>query len=385
MDMSFTAKFVDGVNKSVDSGAAPVAGELVAKSVYERLSETMGATKAMQVINNVIAPVAAKSMGTVDIVPLRAVDLPDSIAMQYNEEVRFLDWLKAKPNRPITDYQLKIIEERIGTQTSSLINLDSTTLPNNVQANFSQRFNTLTCTGDTIQISFLADNINNLQQIGNVSLFENQVAMEAVRIRRKMNQTLLSNTEVVAEAPPIVPQLGGFITRSTNGPIACSNSNLTNALLQQGVDQIATYFGSMGQLALFCNKAQMAVIRDLMINRFPGENSATHVQLMREGLASVGQAARGLMTNVVYQPYPGMFIPVYYDQDMPANTALLFKVDGFGAAPQLATMSFDGQNDGIHIAMRPYAPMFSYALVFQLYSLHDPLVEGRVVYQNVGS
>lgn len=377
---SFTTQFVKATNS--DGSAAPQGG-LVAKSLIQSMAETLGAQKAQEIIKNVMIP-SIKAMGTVDIAPLRAVDLPDSIAMQYNEETRFLDWLKVKPTRSIVDYQLKILEERIGTQTSSLFNLDSTTLPSNVQANFGQRFNTLTCTGDTVQISFLAQNINNLQQIGNVDLFENQVAMEAVRIKRKMNQTLLSNTEIVVEAPPLVPQLGGFITRSVNGPIACGGSNLTNALLQQGIDQIATYFGSMGQLALLCNKAQLAVIRDLMINRFPGENSATHLELMRQTLAGVGQEARGLMTNVVYSPYPGAYLPVYFDQDMPANTALLFKTDG-GAAPQLAGMSFDGQTFGTHIAMRPYAPMFDLALVFELYSLHDPLVEGRVVFQNVGS
>lgn len=377
---SFTTQFVKATNS--DGSAAPQGG-LVAKSLIQSMAETLGAQKAQEIIKNVMIP-SIKAMGTVDIAPLRAVDLPDSIAMQYNEETRFLDWLKVKPTRSIVDYQLKIIEERIGVQTSSLFNLDSTTLPSNVQANFGQRFNTLTCTGDTVQISFLAQNINNLQQIGNIDLFENQVAMEAVRIKRKMNQTLLSNTEIVVEAPPLVPQLGGFITRSTNGPIACGGSNLTNALLQQGIDQIATYFGSMGQLALMCNKAQLAVIRDLMINRFPGETSAANLELMRQTLAGVGQEARGLMTNVVYSPYPGAYLPVYFDQDMPANTALLFKTDG-GAAPQLAGMSFDGQTFGTHIAMRPYAPMFDLALVFELYSLHDPLVEGRVVFQNVGS
>ena len=381
MPESFTAQFTKAANSGADAGTSP--GEMVAKSIPELLAERVGANQAEFIIKNVMAP-SLKSMGTVDIVPLRAVDLPDSVAMQYNEETRFRDFLLTKPVRQINDYQLKIIEERIGTQTSSLINLDNTTLPSNVQAAFSQRFNTLTCTGDTVQLSYLAQNINNLQNIGNVALFENQVAMQAVRIKRTENQKLLSNTEVIAEAPPIVPQLGGFITRSTNGPIACGGSNLTNALLQQGIDQIAGYFGSMGQLALFCNKAQLAVIRDLMINRFPGENSSVHLELMRSTLAGVGQSARGLMTNVVYSPYPGAYLPVYFDQDMPANTAILFKTDG-GANPQMAGMSFDGQNTGVHIAMRPYAPMFDLALVFSLFSLHDPLVEGRVVFQNVGS
>lgn len=376
---SFTEKFTKGVN---NGNAAPVAGELVSKSVVEKLAEQFGPKQADYIIKNIMAP-SLKSIGTVDIMPLRAVDLPSSVARQYNAETRFSDWLYQKPVRQINDYQMKIIENYIGTQTSGLFNLDTLTLPNNVQSSFGQRFNTLTCTGDTIQISYLAQNINNLQGIGDVSLFENEVAMEAVRIARKKNQMFLVNTEVLPETQGFVPQLGGFITRSTNGPIACGGSNLTNALLQQGVDQIASVFGSTEQLALFCNKAQLAVIRDLMINRFPGENSATHLQLMRETLAGVGEGGRGLLTNVVYSPYPGNYIPVYFDQDMPANTAILFRTSG-DAAPQAAGMSFNGQG-GTHIAMRPYAPMYDLALVFELFSLCDPLVAGRVVYQNVGS
>lgn len=376
MKNSFAESFVKTANASDgNAGAAPV------KSMIEQMSELYGSEVATKIVQNVMAP-ALKNIGTVDIVPLRVVDLPDAIAMQYNAEARFLDWLVQKPIRQVTDYQLKILEERIGTQTSSLFNLDTLTLPNAVQASYAQRFNTLTCTGDTITISFLAENINSLQNNFGVNSFENQVAMEAVRIRRTKNQTLLANVEVIAETPPVVPQLGGFITRSTNGPISASGGNLTNALLQQGINQIATYFGSMGQLALFCGKSQLAVIRDLMINRFPGETSATHLQLMRETLAAVGQEARGLMTNVVYSPYPGAYLPVYYDQDMPANTAILFKTDE-GAAPRLAQMSFDSQNSGPYIAMRPFAPMYSQALVFDLYSLHDPLVEGRVLFTNV--
>ena len=377
---SYGEQFYGAFHKAADS--APVKGELVPVPLHEMLMKACegNTTAAMNLMSKVLAP-SLKAIGTVDIAPLRLVDVPADVSLQYNQEARFLDFLATKPVRSITDYQLRIIEENIGSQFSSMLNLDSTTLPANVQGAFYQRYNTVTVTGDTIQLSMMAQNINNLQGIGNVNLFENQVALEAVRIRRQENKTLLSNVEVVSELAPQVPQLGGFINRSTNAPIACGGSNFTNALLQQGVDQIRAFYGAQVPLALFCGAGQLAVIRDLMINRFPGETSATHLELMRQSLAAAGQAARGLMTNVVYMPYPGLTIPVYYDQDMPANTAILFKAD----EPQIARMSWQGQGNGPFIAMRPYAPMFDLALVFDIYSLHDPQQVSRVVYSNLAS
>jgi hypothetical protein len=119
----------------------------------------------------------------------------------------------------------------------------------------------------------------------------------------------------------------------------------------------------------------MAVIRDLMINRFPGENSATHLELMRSLNPNLG-----LPTNVVYMPYPGVVIPVYYDLDMPANTQLLLKAD----LPRLARMKFDGSNGPLALA-RPESTLFDLVLVFDLFTLDDPLVSSRVVYQNSAS
>jgi hypothetical protein len=231
--------------------------------------------------------------------------------------------------------------------------------------------------GDTLQPSFMAQNITGLQGLGGENLFEGQVDDEIVRIRKQQNKTLLANTEVVSEAAGDVPQLGGMITRSTYAPIAAGGSNLTNALLQQGVDQIAALYG-YDQLALFCTKGQLAVIRDLMINRFPGENSATHLQLMRE----LNPGGMALDTPVVYQPYPGVAIPCFYDLDMPAQTALLLKAD----FPRLAGMQFQGSgvNEVLMLA-RPIAALFDLVLVMSLFTLDDPQVNSRVVFSGLQS
>ena len=374
--------FVDQLKgaMSPEAGAAPQGQKLAVKSVMELLMDNTGSQAgAMNLMEKALYP-KIKSMGTVDIAALRVVSLSDRVAVQRNAETRFLNFLEAKNSSAnLTDYQYRIIERNIGTQYAGFFNLDATSLPANVQSSYAQRYNTATAVGDTLKISYQLQNIAGMQGNAGSDVFEAQVDDEIVRIRKQMNRTLLSNTEVISEAAAQVPQLGGFITRSTVSPISAGSGNFTNALLQQGYDQIAALYG-YEQLALFVTKGQMAVIIDLMINRFPGENSATFAQNMSSTLGGVGADAKGINTNVVYMPYPGVAIPVYYDLDMPANTAVLFKADW----PRVARMKFNNAV-GPQMLMRPEPTLFDLALIFELFSLDDPQINSRVVYQNLQS
>jgi len=379
---SFAEQFKGAMDNSTGAGSAPQKGQLVAKSVMECLMENTGSAKAAnELLVRSILPMA-KQIGTTDIAALRLVTLADRVAHQANAECRFLDFMNARNGSVnLTDYQYRIIESAIGTQTTDLINLDSLTLPAVLQSNYTQRYNTATATGNTIRITMMAQNIAGMQgNAGESNLFERQLDDMIIRINRKKNQTLLSNTEVVSEAAGQVPQLGGFITRSTNAPISASNGNFTNALLQQGLDQIAALYGSMEQCALFVTKGQLAVIRDLMINRFPGETSATHLEYMRQLYGEVKADAKGLQTSVIYQPYPGVALPVYYDQDLPSGQAILFKSE----FPQLASMKWNGQSGPVMMA-RPEVSLADVAIVFDLFSLSDPLVNSRVAYTALAS
>lgn len=94
MKNSFAESFVKTANASDgNAGAAPV------KSMIEQMSELYGSEVATKIVQNVMAP-ALKNIGTVDIVPLRVVDLPDAIAMQYNAEARFwTGWSKNQSDK----------------------------------------------------------------------------------------------------------------------------------------------------------------------------------------------------------------------------------------------------------------------------------------------
>jgi len=380
---SFVEQFKGAMENSSGAGSAPQKGQMVAKSVVECLMENTGnnPAAAMELLEKSLMPVI-KQIGTVDIAALRIVTLSDRVAVQKRTETRFKDFLDAKNSSAnLKDYQYRIIERNIGTQAADLFNMDSATLPAVLQSNYVQRYNTATAVGNTLKISYMAQNIAGLQgNAGDSSLFEDQVDDMITRILVKENQTLLSNVEVIAETAGQVPQLGGFITRSTANPISAGGGNFTNSLLQQGVDTIGALYNSMTQMALFCTKGQMAVIRDLMINRFPGENSATFRENVRAMYGSVDGVAKGLDTDVCYMPYPGVVVPVYYDYDMPANTAILFKAD----FPRVARMKFNGAN-GPHLLARPEATLFDLALIFDLFSLDDPQINSRVVYSSLAS
>jgi len=66
---------------------------------------------------------------------------------------------------------------------------------------------------------------------------------------------------------------------------------------------------------------------------------------------------------------------------MPANTAVLLKAD----EPSFARMPWFGQGNGPFVAMRPYAPMYDKALVFDIFSMNDPLLSSRCLIQNLAS
>lgn len=375
---SFTDKFKGAMNASTGVGSAPQ-GEMEAKPIMQVLYENTGgnATAMKDIMTKTLMP-KLKSIGSVDVGALRVVSVSDRVAVQRNPETRFLNFLESRgPVKPITDYQYRILERNIVTNYSNFFNVDASSLPANVQSQYVQRYNTLTAVGDTLQPSFMAMNITGLQGLGGENLFEGQVDDEIVRIRKKQNQSLLANTEVVSESAADVPQLGGMITRSTYSPIAAGGSNLTNALLQQAVDQIAALYG-YDQLVMFMTKGQLAVVRDLMINRFPGENSATHLAYMRE----LAPAGMGLETPVVYQPYPGVAIPCYYDLDMPAQTAIVLKAD----FPRLAGMQFQGSGvNEVLLLSRPISSLFDLVLCMSLFTLEDPQINSRVVLSGLAS
>lgn len=309
-----------------------------------------------------------KSLGTVDIGALRLVSVSDRTPVRRTEDTRTLNIFEMRDAASIMDYQYRIKERDILTDLADFFNIDAS-LPQNLQSQYNQRYNTLTAVGNTIKASFMASSI--AEQQSDVNILEEQIDDQINRIRRKMNLALLSNTEVVAESQTQVPQLGGFITRSTVAPINVGGT-MTNAALQAGVNAIGQQLGFDKQLCLIIGPNEIGPIDDLMINRFPGNQAMAHFERTEIAARMIGNA---VVWENMYLPRPGRPVPVVLDPQMPSGTAILFVLD----LPRLARFKMEGST-GPFVLARPEPTMYELVLVFDLFTLDDPLQLSRQVF-----
>lgn len=368
------------LEKSYGATSAPSPGEVKAVPLAKGLIEACGgnSAKAQMIMDGTVIP-TLKALGTTNIGALRLVSVSDRIPRKANPDTKFLNWLETKEAAQIDDYQYRILEEDIGSDEASVVSLERTTVFPEVNTSFGARYNTLTCLGNTVSSSVIAQDIA-MRQRG-VNLIEKQVDAHLIRMRRKMNAMLLANVEKVTEGPTNAPELGGFLTRSTSNAQNAGGSNFTHTLLQTGINTIEEALGEGRELMLWGGSGQLPVVRDLMINRYTGEGSSDHRMLMDE-LRREALAAAGLPTQVVYEGYPGGAIPYIFDRQMPANTAVLFDA----SLPRLARFLLEGQQGPYVVALQePNSAMYNLVAVFDLFTLDDPLQVSRVKYTNLAS
>lgn len=370
-----TNNAIGGVGHSID-GMTGV--ELKAYPVKSAFANACG-VNAGDVWNKSFIPVL-KEMGTIDIQALRIVSIDERIAVKRNSDTKFLNWLESRKYFPeITDYQFRILEEEIVSQYADVVNMDRTTLFPRKDIKFTDRYNTLTTVGNVVGSSWLAQNIASRQR--RVNLMERLIDNQLVRIRKQMNKMLMNNTEQVVETADRVPQLGGFYTRSTLNAVDLANANISHTALQGAVNTIEATLGVNHQYLFWCRRGQIPVGRDLMINMYPGETSATHRalmdDLMRETLAEFR-----IPTQVVWEGFPGGSIPIIFEDELPVNTALLHVAD----LPSMPRFQLDGRT-GPYVVARPEpeSAFFDLAAVFDIFSLNDPLKVTRVPFTSVGT
>ncbi len=331
--------------------------------------------------SGVFAEFNPKGVVTTDIGPVRIDSLFPGIALIENRDTPFLNGLESRPAYKATDYSIRIVEEDAGTDILPFFNMDGS-MPSAYYATLDARYNTMGFLGQSLQVSWLTQELG-LQSPYNRNEDADQVMRAMNRIRRSKNQYLWANTRQTNEAVPSIPQPGGFVTRSTAN-VSAITGNLTDAIITGMVNQLATYFGYsqlQGRLVLQVPRAQLPVIRNLLITRFPGTNAITNLEFtnLLKGQAS-DYNFKGYPVNMVYQDDNGMVIPIFVDDQAPANTAIMWIAD----YPVLASLSFKGST-GPHLVQLPIASFTSYVVVFDGFSLVDPLVSSRSVRTGVGT
>jgi hypothetical protein len=314
-----------------------------------------------------------KEVDAVDLGAVRIISLYPQIAQARNQETKTLNILESAPIWRSTDYQNRFPEERIGTETAIKFNLDQSSVLDELQSNLQSRTNTTGAVGQAVKISFMAEELAGQGPYRRDEL-ASQISFAMTRIRRTMNSMLISNVEQTNEAPNVIPQPGGLVTRSTANNLATSG-NLTDALIKGRIDAMAATFGYdylQENVVALTSASQIPVVRDLMINRYPGTDPMSMLQydnvLMRR-LKSVG-----VDVQMVYMDDNGVVIPFIRETALPAGTTLFFDV----RLPRLGKFQMLNQY-GPFLLERPNTTLFSLLYMFDLFTLIDPLIESRAV------
>lgn len=335
----------------------------------------------LKVLEEVVEPYITKLVRTPDIATLRMASVSDRVAMLRNTSTPFLNYLESQPMgiAQINDYQFRFDEWNIGADLAVAWHAEDD-LPAEAKSLRPTRSNTLTCVGNKISVSLLAQEMASQQR--NIDMLAREVDLELTRIRRKMNAMLLSNTENKIENAGNIPQLGGFITRSTSYNVNAGGSDLTRTLIQGRVDAIANDDDPQGMtyntpLIGFTNARQLQVLRDIIVSEYNGIDPMSRVAFEQELKGRLSEYR--VPVQMVFEPMPGPVIPFVLDSQLPSGTTILFD----GNQPRLAKMYLGGQV-GPYVLQRPTEKLQSLNVVFDLFSLEDPLVVSRAVISNHG-
>lgn len=340
-------------------------------------------TRRKKFVAEVLEPIFTKIVKTPDIGTLRMASISDRMAMKRNEETPFLNFLESQDGGTAIarDYQYQFDEWNLGFDAAAIWDVQGD-LPAEARSVRPRRSNTITAVGNTMLFSELV--LDMVAQQANIDLLAREIDNEVVRIRRKMNSLLLSNTEVKLEAAPApnFPQLGGFITRSTDYGVDLGGGDFTRTVLQGRVDAIANYGSPEGlgygrPLICFCDANQLQVVRDIIISEYNGIYPTDRMAFENSLRARLRDYK--VPVQVVFESLPGPVIPFVLDPMLPSGTSILFVAD----LPRLVKMYLGGVS-GPYVLTRPTTNLTRLDVAFDLFSLEDPLVSSRSVMTNVG-
>ncbi len=332
------------------------------------------ASSRLKVANQVIDPIITKLIRTPDIATLRMATISDRVAVLRNTQTPFLNFLESQPSGvgQAFDYQYRFDEWNIGADVAEAWNIEDA-LPSEASSMRPSRNNTLTCTGNKIAVSLMVQEMANTQR--NIDVLAREIDLEITRIRRKMNSMLLSNTEVKIEQAGSVPQLGGFLTRSTSYTVDAGGSDLTRSLIQTQVDSIANNADPQGlgynlPLIAFTNARQLQVLRDIIISEYNGIDPMSRVAFEQELKGRLADFR--VPVQMVFEPMPGPVIPFVLDSQLPSGSTIIFDAN----QPRLVKMHLGGQ-PGPYVLQRPTEKLQSLNVIFDLFTLEDCLIVSR--------
>lgn len=278
---------------------------------------------------SVITEYLVKAVQSTDLQGIRLVSLYDMVGKLANTQTVFRNIALKNGIYKSTDYQIRWQEQYAGAGGVQFFSLNNNTNPAEDQMNRGVRTNTMGAYGWTLNLPIIVSELAGQSPIAPQDIRMQEVMMGLVRMARFSNTNLLAGAEVTNETNGNA-RWGGFVTRSTAYNIALApGSNLSNAIIQGRVDAIANNASNNGlgynrPLCALTTAAQIAQIRDLMIARFPGENSQAFYAT-QDMLESMGLKGLVLPEQTrVYQPDPGIPVVFILESQLPEGTTIFF-------------------------------------------------------------
>lgn len=342
--------------------------------------ESIGDSRMQQEVFTTVV----KAVESYDLVGTRLDSMFDAMAELANAQTIFRDIITANGIVQSTDFQIAWRELYANSSaTVEFFNLNAG-LPAEAEMSRAVRRNTMGAYGNQLNIRWITEALSEQSPISNSNERADQLRMQLVRMKRFSNQKLLANTEVTSEIIGDIPTWGGFATRSVlNTTTLAANSDLTSPLLQALVNSVTnpTSVDALGMdipLVMLVTNAQIAKVRDLMIARFPAENSTTFLDYQ----ARLERMLPGVKLNpdmvMFYRANPGGMVACIYEPQLAAGLGLMF----VPTLPKIAKFKMLGQYGPWNV-IRPTPELTTLFCTFDFESIVDPLRQSRGSYTNL--
>lgn len=328
---------------------------------------------------------AVKAVESYDLTGIRFVSYWDQMIEYANTQTVFSTLIGPNGIVRSTDFQVAWRETftNDGRTAVEFFNLNAG-LPSEAELDRAVVTNTMGAYGNMLNIRMIAQELHAQSPINPGDEYAQQLRAQLIAMSRFANSKRLANTEVTTEIVGDNPQWGGIVTRSTdNKTILAAGSDLTDALIQTQVTAIAnpTSLDGLGfGVGLVCltTATQVGKVKDLMIDRFPGENSGRYLDYQARLQALVPGANLPADMVQFYQPDVGRAVAFVVEPQLAAGTAFFFDP----TLPRVAKFQMMGQY-GPWAIERMSPELTRLFAVFDFESIIDPKKGSRATYLNV--
>ena len=341
------------------------------------LGDYRNAHKANEMITGIKNFVGATmKIGTSDVGSLLESTIGPREAFVRNEETPLLNLYEADDAEELytDDWVYRIPERRQGNARATRVNPEATLSTTDHATVRTFKLNSLAFWGDPVSQTFVAGAQVGAQRPGE-NLLRKEIDAEILAIRKAKNYDYWNSSVSYDFTPPNVTTVGGLVSRIQTNTNSISSANLSDVFLNQGVDAIATPIGYRAQKVLFCDPANVQVIRAIEINRYGGNNPVAFMEY--NATLAKTFAAYNIEHDRIWESGTGKVVPIVHDQDLSATAVMMTIVPEY--RPRQARFRIGGE-PGPWMFVRPVYDLKETVFILDGGSVDDPAEETRYLW-----